>query len=337
VNRFELSEEDGGPAAKPLESRSGSSSKSSEPSVHLLDLDLGLDLIRDAFAAKRLDLNSQLSTLNSQLFYLSQEYFMEVVIENVSKSFQNGKKTLPVLEDINITLKKEEFVALVGPSGCGKSTLLNICAGLLSPDKGSVYFTGKDLEREPRVSIVFQETGLMPWRNVYDNIAFGLDAGHVLPKKDWKERIDHYISLVGLSGFEKSYPHQLSGGMRQRVGIARALAINPDLLLMDEPFSALDAQTRIIMQQELVDLWEKTRLTTLYVTHNIQEAVMLADRVVLLSRRPGKVRDILTISIPREDREKPEHAEEIDNLTRTIWEHISKDALEAMTEVQEDE
>ena len=133
------------------------------------------------------------------------------------------------------------------------------------------------------------------------------------------------------------YPYQLSGGMRQRVGIARALAINPDLLLMDEPFSALDAQTRIIMQQELVDLWEKTRLTTLYVTHNIQEAVMLADRVVLLSRRPGKVRNILSITIPRGDREKPEHAEEIDRLTRTIWEHISKDALEAMTEVNGDE
>ena len=188
---------------------------------------------------------------------------MEVIIDQVSKSFRNGKKVLPVLEDINITLHKEEFVALVGPSGCGKSTLLNICAGLLSPDAGSVYFTGEDLKNEPRVSIVFQETGLMPWRNVYDNIAFGLDAGHVLPKKEWKERIDHYISLVGLSGFEKSYPHQLSGGMRQRVGIARALAINPDLLLMDEPFSALDAQTRIIMQQELVDLWEKTRLTTI--------------------------------------------------------------------------
>lgn len=262
---------------------------------------------------------------------------MEVIIDQVSKSFRNGKKTLPVLEDINITLHKEEFVALVGPSGCGKSTLLNICAGLLSPDAGSVYFTGEDLKSEPRVSIVFQETGLMPWRNVYDNIAFGLDAGHVLPKKEWKARIDHYISLVGLSGFEKSYPHQLSGGMRQRVGIARALAINPDLLLMDEPFSALDAQTRIIMQQELVDLWEKTRLTTLYVTHNIQEAVMLADRVVLLSRRPGKVRNILSITIPRGDREKPEHAEEIDRLTRTIWEHISKDALEAMTEVNGDE
>lgn len=258
---------------------------------------------------------------------------MQLVIEHVNQSFPSGHgKTLSVLEDINLTLKEEEFVALVGPSGCGKSTMLNICAGLLSPTSGHVKFTGAD--REPRVSIVFQETGLMPWRNVYDNIAFGLDAGNVLPKKDWKERIDRYISLVGLSGFENAYPNQLSGGMRQRVGIARALAVSPDLLLMDEPFSALDAQTRIIMQEELVALWEKTKLTTLYVTHNIQEAVMLADRVVLLSRRPGKIRNILEIFIPRADRDKPEHAEEIAGFVREIWEHISTDAREAMQEVQ---
>lgn len=260
---------------------------------------------------------------------------MELVIEHVNQSFPQGKgHTLHVLEDINLTLREEEFVALVGPSGCGKSTMLNICAGLLTPTSGSVKFIHADPDTEPRVSIVFQETGLMPWRNVYDNIAFGLEAGHVLPKSEWKERIDHYISLVGLTGFEKAYPHQLSGGMRQRVGIARALAVSPDLLLMDEPFSALDAQTRIIMQEELVSLWEKTKLTTLYVTHNIQEAVMLADRVVLLSRRPGKIKNILEIKIPRADREKPEHAEEIAGFVHQIWEHISKDAREAMTEVQ---
>lgn len=257
---------------------------------------------------------------------------MQLVIDHVDQSFPQGKGgRLSVLEDVSLTLREEEFVALVGPSGCGKSTLLNICAGLLSPTAGSVRFTGAD--REPRCSIVFQETGLMPWRNVYDNIAFGLEAGKVLPQKDWPERIHHYIGLVGLTGFEKAYPHQLSGGMRQRVGIARALAVSPDLLLMDEPFSALDAQTRIIMQEELVALWEKTKLTTLYVTHNIQEAVMLADRVVLLSRRPGKVKKILEIKIPRAEREAPEHAEEIAEFVRQIWEHISKDAREAMEEV----
>ena len=232
-------------------------------------------------------------------------------------------------------MNKEEFVALVGPSGCGKSTLLNIASGLLEPTSGTVKFTEVEAGYEPRMSIVFQETGLFPWRNVHDNIAFGLETAG-MPVNEREERIKHYIELVGLKGFEKSFPHQLSGGMRQRVGIARALAIEPDLLLMDEPFSALDAQTRTIMQEELVTLWEKTRLTTLYVTHNIQEAVMLADRVVLLSRRPGKVNKILTIDIPRADRDKPEHAEEIAEFIRIIWEHISKDARAALMEVEKD-
>lgn len=260
---------------------------------------------------------------------------MKLQIDNISKSFTTASgKELSVLEDINLNINEEEFVALVGPSGCGKSTLLNITSGLLQPTSGTVKFTHVAAGYEPRMSIVFQETGLFPWRNVHDNIAFGLETAGI--KADEKEkRIAHYIELVGLKGFEKSFPHQLSGGMRQRVGIARALAIEPDLLLMDEPFSALDAQTRTIMQEELVTLWEKTRLTTLYVTHNIQEAVMLADRVVLLSRRPGKVSKILTINIPRADRDKPEHTDEIAEFVRIIWEHISKDARAALMEVED--
>ena len=259
---------------------------------------------------------------------------MKLVIDKTCKDFTNNKgKALSVLQDINLTVNEEEFVALVGPSGCGKSTLLNIASGLLEPTSGTVKFTQVEAGYEPRMSIVFQETGLFPWRNVHDNIAFGLETAG-MPTEEREQRIKHYIELVGLKGFEKSFPHQLSGGMRQRVGIARALAIEPDLLLMDEPFSALDAQTRTIMQEELVTLWEKTRLTTLYVTHNIQEAVMLADRVVLLSRRPGKVNKILTIAIPRADRDKPEHAEEIAEFIRIIWEHISKDARAALMEVE---
>lgn len=259
---------------------------------------------------------------------------MKLVIDKICKDFTNNKgKALSVLQDINLTVNEEEFVALVGPSGCGKSTLLNIASGLLEPTSGTVKFTQVEVGYEPRMSIVFQETGLFPWRNVHDNIAFGLETAG-MPTDEREQRIKHYIELVGLKGFEKSFPHQLSGGMRQRVGIARALAIEPDLLLMDEPFSALDAQTRTIMQEELVTLWEKTRLTTLYVTHNIQEAVMLADRVVLLSRRPGKVNKILTIAIPRADRDKPEHAEEIAEFIRIIWEHISKDARAALMEVE---
>ncbi len=262
---------------------------------------------------------------------------MKLVIENINKNFTTAQgKTLPVLQDINLTINKEEFVALVGPSGCGKSTLLNLTAGLLEPTNGTIKFTEVEGNRKPRMSIVFQETGLFPWRSVAENVAFGLEA-EGFPADKSKERIAHYIELVGLKGFEKSYPHQLSGGMRQRVGIARALAIEPDVLLMDEPFSALDAQTRTIMQEELVTLWEKTRLTTLYVTHNIQEAVMLADRVVLLSRRPGKISKVLTIDIPRADRDKPEHAEEIAEFIRIIWEHISSDARAALMEVNGNE
>lgn len=262
---------------------------------------------------------------------------MKLVIDNVSKSFVSRTgHTLPVLQDINLTVNEEEFVALVGPSGCGKSTLLNITAGLLAPTSGSASFTHLPQGHVPRTGIVFQETGLFPWRSVYDNIAFGLEAMGV-PKEEQKDHISHYINLVGLTGFEKALPHHLSGGMRQRVGIARALVINPDLLLMDEPFSALDAQTRTIMQEELVTLWDKTRLSTLYVTHNIQEAVMLADRVVLLSRRPGKISRILNIGIPRSERELPQHTEEIAEYIRIIWEHISKDARAALMEVEGNE
>lgn len=262
---------------------------------------------------------------------------MKLVIDNVSKSFVSRTgHNLPVLQDINLTVNEEEFVALVGPSGCGKSTLLNITAGLLAPTSGSASFTHLPQGHVPRTGIVFQETGLFPWRSVYDNIAFGLEAMGV-PMQEQKDRISHYINLVGLTGFEKALPHHLSGGMRQRVGIARALVINPDLLLMDEPFSALDAQTRTIMQEELVTLWDKTRLSTLYVTHNIQEAVMLADRVVLLSRRPGKISRILNIDIPRAERELPQHTEEIAEYIRIIWEHISKDARAALMEVDGNE
>lgn len=183
---------------------------------------------------------------------------MKLVIDKICKSFTNQHgKELPVLQDIELTINKEEFVALVGPSGCGKSTLLNITAGLLASDSGTIKFTEVVPDYEPKTSIVFQETGLFPWRNVYDNIAFGLEAMNKHDQNSIDKIVRHYIELVGLQGFEKAFPHQLSGGMRQRVGIARALAINPDLLLMDEPFSALDAQTRTIMQNELISLWEK--------------------------------------------------------------------------------
>ena len=258
---------------------------------------------------------------------------MKLVIEQLHMDFTNKQgQVLPALRDINLTIAEEDFVALVGPSGCGKSTLLNLTAGLLQPSSGTIKFV--EAQHEPRMATVFQETGLFPWRNVWDNIAFGLEAAGYSPQQ-LKETVAYYVQLVGLSGFEQAFPHQLSGGMRQRVGIARALAIKPDLLLMDEPFSALDAQTRTIMQEELMALWEKTHLTTLYVTHNIQEAVMLADKIVLMSRRPGQIRDILTVDLPRAERSLPQHAEEIAAYVQAIWQHISSDAHAALLEVEE--
>jgi NitT/TauT family transport system ATP-binding protein len=257
---------------------------------------------------------------------------MKVVIEEVHKRYQDNQgKEVTALSDINLTLKEKEFVVLVGPSGCGKSTLLNMVGGLLSPTSGSIYFDEVKESYEPSVGIVFQEIGLFPWRTVQQNITLGLEE-RGLSKAEQKERVDHYIQMVGLSGFEKAYPHQLSGGMRQRAGIARALVIKPDLLLMDEPFSALDAQTRTIMQEELLRIWGQTQLTTLYVTHNIAEAVYLGDRVVVLSRRPGRITNILDIDLPKYERDQDKHVVRFNEYVDQIWQLIRKDAEEALRE-----
>lgn len=258
---------------------------------------------------------------------------MKIVIEDVSKIFIDSKKTeVLAIEDINFTISEQEFVVLVGPSGCGKSTLLNIVGGLLSPTTGSVYFEGEGLdEKTPNLGIVFQEVALFPWRTVYENVVYGLQE-RKLSKAEQAEKGQHYIDMVGLSGFEKAYPKQLSGGMKQRAGIARALAIEPDLLLMDEPFSALDAQTRTIMQEELLMIWNRTKLSTLYVTHNIQEAVYLADRVIVLSRHPGKIKSIIEIDLPKIGRNAEEHREEFEQYVDDIWQLIRHDAEEALKE-----
>jgi ABC-type nitrate/sulfonate/bicarbonate transport system ATPase subunit len=263
---------------------------------------------------------------------------MQLIIDKINKDYTTKtNEKLHVLKDINLTITDNDFVALVGPSGCGKSTLLNIVAGLLPQTSGEIYFednTSEQRTTSPTMSIVFQETGLFPWRNVYENIAYGLESRNI-DKTTRDKLITKNIELVGLKGFENALPSQLSGGMKQRVGIARALATNPDILLMDEPFSALDAQTRTIMQDELVALWEKTRIATLYITHNILEAVMLANKIALLSRRPGEIKQILSIDIPRIERKDPVHAQKIAEYTDIIWQHISKDAHTALLEVND--
>lgn len=262
---------------------------------------------------------------------------MRVVIDGVEKRFKDAKgNEVTALQNINFAIEQEEFVVLVGPSGCGKSTLLNIVGGLLSPTTGSVYFEGLKEKKEPNLGIVFQEIALFPWRTVYQNVVFGLEERGV-SKKQQQEIAQKYIDMVGLSGFESAYPKQLSGGMRQRAGIARALAIQPDLLLMDEPFSALDAQTRTLMQEELLTIWNQTRLSTLYVTHNIQEAVYLADRVIVLSRHPGKIKSIIPIDLPKIGRDRDEYRLRFDEYADQIWQLIRHEAQEALKEGQADE
>lgn len=257
---------------------------------------------------------------------------MKLVISNITKSYIDSKKRETIaLEDINLTIQNEEFVAIVGPSGCGKSTLLNIIAGLLPATSGQIYFDDIKANQEPVTSVVFQETGLFPWRTVYDNVKFGLEQMKI-PSEEIDQRVQHYIQMVGLTGFEASYPHQLSGGMKQRAGIARALAVKPDLLLMDEPLSALDAQTRQIMQEELLNIWNQERHRTVYITHNINEAVHLADRVVVLSRRPGRIKEIISIDLPREGRGDKAYEEICAEYHRQIWDLIKDDALDAVRE-----
>ena len=216
--------------------------------------------------------------------------------EDINMVFTRDGASVPVLEDIRLEIADGEFVALLGPSGCGKSTLLNIIAGFLPPTRGQVWIDAEAVRGpDPRRIFVFQERGVFPWLTVEGNIGFGLFR---LPKRERAERIAHYINLVGLCGFEKMYPQELSGGMKQRLEVARALAVNPDMLFLDEPFGALDSITRLIMRRELLRIWEAERKTIVFVTHDIEEAVQLADRVLVMSARPAKIQRIVDIDIP---------------------------------------
>ena len=216
-------------------------------------------------------------------------------LEHVGMVFDNDGKSFSVLDDINLDVSDGEFVCFVGPSGCGKSTLLNLMGGFLSQTSGSITIDGQAVHGpDPRRILVFQERGVFPWLTVQGNIGFGLSA---LSRAERDQRIAHYVQMVRLQGFEHTYPADLSGGMKQRLQVARALAVNPDILYLDEPFGALDSVTRLIMRGELLRIWQTERRTIIFVTHDIDEAVQLADRVVVLSSRPAKIEDILTIDI----------------------------------------
>ena len=219
----------------------------------------------------------------------------KLVVDHVSMTFGKEKKT-GVLADVSLQIREGEFVCILGPSGCGKSTLLNIIAGFLKPSSGTVRIDDETVDGpDPRRIFVFQERGVFPWLTVDGNVAFGLRS---LSKQERDERVAYYVQLVGLRGFENAYPHELSGGMKQRLEVARALAVNPDILYLDEPFGALDSITRLLMRKELLRIWTAERKTILFVTHDIDESVQLADRVVVMSQRPGRVQRIVDIDMP---------------------------------------
>jgi len=255
---------------------------------------------------------------------------VRIRVDNVSKRFGDARgRHVDALAGVTFTVEADELVAVVGPSGCGKSTLLNLLAGLLRPDAGTIDFDGPLRRGRPATAMVFQEFALFPWRTVRANVELGLEELGIAGRER-EERTRRYLDMTGLAGFESKYPHQLSGGMRQRVGIARALAVEPAVLLLDEPFSALDAQTRTLMMDELLGIWERTRQTILYVTHNIQEAVFMADRVIVLSRRPGEVLDTVPIELPRPRRESQQGDPVFVQTADRIWGLIKSQAQAAL-------
>jgi len=219
---------------------------------------------------------------------------------NVTLTFTSkNREPVTALKEFSLEVAAGEFVSIVGPSGCGKSTFLNILLGLVKPDSGEMRLNGANITGPGQErAMVFQEFGLLPWRTVLANVELGLELkGMAVAAR--RSRAMELIQMTGLAGFESHYPHELSGGMKQRVGLARALATDPQVLLMDEPFAALDAQTRDLMQTELLHVWERTRKTVIFVTHSIEEAAYLSDRVIVMSARPGRTKDILKIHLPR--------------------------------------
>jgi ABC-type nitrate/sulfonate/bicarbonate transport system ATPase subunit len=220
----------------------------------------------------------------------------KVEVTDLVVTFSGNGKAVPVLDRVSLAVRPGEFVCVLGPSGCGKSTLLNVVAGFLEPTSGAVAIDGEAVRGpDPRRVFVFQERGVFPWLTVEGNIGFGI---HRLPAAERAARVRHYVELVGLQGFEKAYPQELSGGMKQRVEVARALAVDPDVLFLDEPFGALDSITRLTLRRELLRIWEAERKTVLFVTHDIEESVQLADRVVVMSQRPAVIRRIVDIDVP---------------------------------------
>ncbi|MDA8189605.1 MAG: ABC transporter ATP-binding protein [Dehalococcoidales bacterium] len=255
----------------------------------------------------------------------------KVRIEGLYKIFDVGHGKVTALDNVNITIPDGEFLCIVGPSGCGKTTLLRILAGLETASEGNIIMTQRD-KSKPMNSMIFQEQSVFPWMTVQDNIAYGLRMRGV-DRKESAEKVDFYVRKIGLLKFAKAYPHQLSGGMKQRVSVARAFANDPEVLLMDEPFAALDEQNKVLLQEELLRIWEETRKTVIFITHSIDEAIVLGDRVIVMTAHPGRVKADVRVDFPRprkvyELRAQPKYGE----LAYKIWDLLRDEVLKAKRE-----
>lgn len=253
---------------------------------------------------------------------------VKVKIDQVVKTYQTRTGETVALNGVTLDIMENEFISVVGPSGCGKSTLLNIIAGLLEPTSGTVYVDGKPVTGPgPERGVVFQQYALFPWLTVLDNVEFGLKLKGVTGEKARHEALK-YIKMVDLENFVNAYPKELSGGMKQRVAIARAYAVNPQVLLMDEPFGALDAQTRTQLQTELLTTWEQERKTCFFITHDVDEAIILGQKVIIMSARPGRIKEIVDVTIPYPRTQETKMAPEFLELKNYIWSQVYQEYLE---------
>ncbi|MCU0631305.1 MAG: ABC transporter ATP-binding protein [Methanoregulaceae archaeon] len=254
---------------------------------------------------------------------------MRLECRNLNKIFSDGEKETRVISDITFEAREGEFLCILGPSGCGKSTLLRIIAGLMPPTSGEVTYSGEK-NSGPLNSMVFQEYGVFPWMNVIDNVAFGLEMRGVSREERYHRSLA-YLKKMGLAQYAYRNPHELSVGMRQRIALARAFVNHPSILLMDEPFGSLDAQTRLILQDELLKIWKEQQKTVIFVTHDIDEAILLGDRVLVLTSVPGRIKDVLTVDIPRPRNLQMESSKEFIELRMKIWNIIRTEVEKSMS------
>ena len=251
-----------------------------------------------------------------------------LTVEHATKIYKKKDKEFTAIKDINFTVNKGEFISIVGPSGSGKTTILEILCGLRDLTHGTVKIKGETVKGpHPSIGIVFQEESTFPWRTLLDNVTFGLEMLGV-PKKERIERAKQMIKIVGLEGFENAYPHELSGGMKQRVAIARTLVTNPEIVVMDEPFGALDEQTRMTLGGELLNIIEKTGATVILVTHSIQEAVLLSDRIIILSASPGRIREILVNNLEKPRSENSLQSPKFNEISQQVWSTLEQEGLQ---------